>query len=44
MTTIISGSSPSITFSDNTTQTTAFSANLSVNSFTVDGTTSYNNN
>jgi hypothetical protein len=39
MATIISGSSPSITFSDNTTQSTAFSANLSVNSCTVDGTT-----
>jgi len=35
MTTVISGSSPSITFSDSTTQTTAFTSTPSVTTITT---------
>ena len=35
MTTVINGSSPSITFSDSTTQTTAFTSTPSVTSITT---------
>ena len=42
MTTIISGSSPSITFSDSTTQTTAFTSTPSVTSITTSADASIN--
>jgi hypothetical protein len=42
MTTIIGGSSPSITFSDSTTQTTAFTSTPSVTSITTSGDSSIN--